>query len=719
MSPTPAAGESCSDYANATAERAPGAGGEPFEHGSWEWHASAMRSTDEAAGAAGTPTGAIDTSAGRADTPTIDTPTPAHAGTPPQHGRDRRTVVALAIVFVLAAAFYVWTAATSIPFVLDDGALDRYNLLASAFLHLRLSVGPAPAGLLHLANPYNPVANAPFLASAPDAANLRDDVLYGGQLYFVWGPAPALVFLVPMQLLGLEPSGSVTTSFYAIVGLGFALGTLRLLLRAVGGAGLVSSTLAAAALALCTAVPFLLRTPSVTEDTIAGGFCFAMAAVWLLASALSGGRAPLLRVTLMSLCIGLAVGSRTTLAPLALLLVPAYLALRGSRTRARLLVALLLPVGACGVLLLAYNQARFGSPLEFGFYHQLAGIYTPAAHYGSAGYALAGSWLYTFDLPRLVAAFPFILLTQLSTYPLSLPAHYETTEITGGALTLTPILIALAALPWLWRARRAWLGRLGAGLLAVAGAGAATLVLVAYGVFATTERYEVDFSALLLLGALGAWLALARHTRGATRRLVQVGGAALVVWGCVTGFAISFVGYGDYLAAEHPGTWRELQDLGSPLSAVLARLAGHPVLVEVLTPDTLDDRPVGYTTLGTGIDQFGLGPGTNAALTIASPDARTAAFALEMTPAFYDERTQETHLQTGEEGLTLSGGGQAPIAYVAHNYPLRVRIPVHLRAGVNRFVLAPIASTLAYPDRRFPERVSVLMVSQFTLESHY
>jgi hypothetical protein len=632
---------------------------------------------------------------------------------------DRRTVVALAIVFVLAAAFYVWTAATSVPLVLDDGALDRYNLLATAFLHLRLSVGAAPAGLLHLANPYNPVANAQFLASEPDAANLRDDVLYGGQLYFVWGPAPALVLLVPMHLLGLEPSGSVTTSFYAIVGLGFALGTLRLLLRAVGGAGLVLSTLAAAALALCTAIPFLLRTPSVTEDTIAGGFCFAMAAVWLLASALSGGRAPLLRVTLMSLCIGLAVGSRTTLAPLALLLVPAYLALRGSRTRARLLAALLVPVGACGVLLIAYNQARFGSPLEFGFYHQLAGIYTPAAHYGSAGYALAGSWLYTFNLPRLLAAFPFILLTQLSTYPLSLPAHYATTEITGGVLALTPIVLALAALPWLWRRHRAWLGSLDATLLAIALAGVATLVLVAYGVFATTERYEVDFSALLLLGALGSWLALARNTRGALRRLVQVGGGALVVWGCVTGFATSFVGYGNYLAVEHPGTWHELQDIGSPLSAVLSGIAGRPVLVEVITQDPIASKPVGYTTLGTGIDQFGLGPGTSANLTIASPDTRTAALALEMTPGFYDESTQQMHSQTGTEGLALGGGGRVPLAYLARQYTRRIRIPVDLHAGLNRFLLEPIASTLAYPDRSFPERVSVLMVSQFSLEDHY
>jgi hypothetical protein len=207
-----------------------------------------------------------------------------------------RVSVALLVVFVLGAAFYVWTAGTSNPFTLDNGAVDRYNLLANAFLHFRLWIGQAPAGLLHLAEPFNPSQNAQFVdVGGTDAANIHDDLLSGGYRYFLWGPAPALVFLVPMHLLGLEPSASVTVACFAVAGLGFALVTLRVLLKQVGDVPLWMCVLAGSALALSSTVPFLLRTPSVTEDTIAGGFCFMMAGVWLAASALAteaGGHAP-------------------------------------------------------------------------------------------------------------------------------------------------------------------------------------------------------------------------------------------------------------------------------------------------------------------------------------------------------------------------------------------------------------------------------------------
>ena len=104
-----------------------------------------------------------------------------------------RVNVALGGVLLVAGAFYLWTAGTSFPLTLHGGELDRYNLLATALLHLRLSIGAAPAGLVHLAEPYAPAQNKPFLIGVTDAASINDDVLYRGHLYFLWGPAPALV----------------------------------------------------------------------------------------------------------------------------------------------------------------------------------------------------------------------------------------------------------------------------------------------------------------------------------------------------------------------------------------------------------------------------------------------------------------------------------------------------------------------------------------------
>jgi hypothetical protein len=242
--------------------------------------------------------------------------------------------LALGGIFLFTAIFYLWTAATSQPLTLHGGPTDRYNLLANAFLHLHLSIGRAPAEILHLKDPYNPGENRFLLKGTTDATSISDDILYNGNLYFLWGPAPAIVLLVPLHLLGFEPSGSVTVSVFAIAGLGFALAALRVLIRKIGNRTLWMCALAGLAIAFSSVIPFLLRTPSVTEDTIAGGYCFTMAGVWLAISAIADRRASLVRVALMSLCFGLAMLSRPALGLTALILVPVYMSLRAIAPRA-------------------------------------------------------------------------------------------------------------------------------------------------------------------------------------------------------------------------------------------------------------------------------------------------------------------------------------------------------------------------------------------------
>ncbi len=630
-----------------------------------------------------------------------------------------RVGLALGVVFVVAAAFYLWIAGTSTPLTLNNGEVDRYNLLANAFLHFRLSIGRAPAALLHLTEPYNPAQNAQIVSAGVNATtSLHDDVLFGGNLYFLWGPAPALVLLVPMHLLGLGPSASVTVACFAIVGLGFALGALRVVLRQIGDTPLWMCVLAGSAVALSSTVPFLLRTPAVTEDTIAGGFCFTMAGIWLLTSALVDHRTSLRRLALMSLCFGLAAGSRPPLAVVAVALVPVYMALRSTQPRRPLLMALVIPVGVCLLLLAVYNQARFGDPLEFGNGHQLAGYDPLHERFGSLGYVPPGAWFYALYPPRPTAAFPFIALgpPPLS-YPASLPASYAP-EMTGGLLPSTPILVFLLALPWIWRRRPRWLGSLALPLIVLAGAGIAILLLLSYENVGATERYEVEFSTLLLLGALAAWLALSRRVRGGLRRLVRVGGGLLVVWGCVTGFAVSAIGYGDFLAVEHPGTWAALQDIGSPLSAVIARVVGHPVLAEVLTKNVREYSPVHYTSLDLhGEEAFWLDAEEPADLAIASPDTRTAALVLNASPGL--EKGSGPEPGGGPVGVTVLNPRQAPATYLIPVGGQLLRIPVRLDPGVNRIELRPVASTFTLPNRRYPTTVSLLLVSKLSLENRY
>jgi hypothetical protein len=620
---------------------------------------------------------------------------------------DRRDL-ALCAVFVLAAAFYLWTADTTYPLALHNNE-NPYNQLASAFLHLRLYVSHAPPPLLRLHNPYEPPQNL----ALQEHYSIHDYALDKGRLYLTWGPAPVLVLLVPMRLLGLEPSSSLVTCVYAIAGLGFALAILRVILRQLGGASAWMCVAAACTLAFASVVPFILRRPAVYEEAIAGGYCFAMAGIWLATVALVDRSASLRRLALMSLCFGLAIGSRPTLGLTTLVLIPVYLTLRPTRARRGLLLALGVPVGACVLLLAVYNQSRFGSPVEFGTRYQLASYNSRTANLANPAYVLPGAWFYIASPPRPTVVFPFVELDPSPlVYPPGLPAGY-TPEITAGLLPMAPIAIFLLALPWLWRRRPALLGPLAVPLLILAAAGLAALLFLSYEFFSNTERYEVDFATLLLLGALAAWLALCAVTRGYRRRLVQAGGALLAVWSCCTGLAISFTGYYDLLAEEHPGTWATLEELGSPLSTGLAIAAGHPVLAEVAATKGGRLVPARYTALGIGAAKGWLEIGAKARLRIVSPDARVATIAATLLPAV---RTVGASVATGlgPAGLTVDGPDKTSQVYPVPPRGEVAHLPVRLNRGLNWIVLSPRAGTVSPAS---PTGRQVLIISDLSVLS--
>jgi hypothetical protein len=576
----------------------------------------------------------------------------------------------LSVVFLLAVAFYCWRAIYAAPLALHGFAGSPYNQLADAFLHMHLWVARVPAQLLG-PEPLNPRLRPAVLYPYADYA------LYGRDLYLTWGPAPVLVLLVPLHLLGFEPSASVIITPFAIVGLGFALASLRVIIRQVGDLPQWICVLAALTIAFASVVPFILRFPLVYHEAIAGAYCFAMAGVWLALTAIVARGASWWRLVLMSLCFGLAAGSRPTVGLAVLLLVPVYLSLRSIQPRRGLLLALALPVGICLLLLAAYNQARFGNPMELGTQYQINGGYH--AHWGQISYVPIGLWSYLITPPRLGVLFPFlsIIYPQVS-YPLGLPAHYApVSEDTGGLLAMTPIVVFLVALPWIWRRRPQLLGPLSLMLVVMAGTGVLILLFLSYEFFGTTERYEVDYTTLLLFGALAVWLALSAKATGRRRRLIRIGGGLLAAWSCLTGVAIAY----QEIDKAHPHAWSALVDIGSPLSTTIAALAGHPVLAEVDAAHELPGTP-SYTGIGSETTGFWLRPGEHAEVTIVSPDSREAALAGEVFagPA----------LRAGAPIAALIGGPgsrsyQLPLSSNA------LRVPVALRRGINRLSLGVVA----------------------------
>jgi hypothetical protein len=626
-----------------------------------------------------------------------------------------RVNLALGVVFVVGAAFYLWTAGTSYPLALNGGTQSNpYDLLATAFLHLHLSVGRPPPGLLKLPEPYNPVANSTFQLHPQ---NIHDFALYHGKLYLTWGPTPVLVLYIPLHLFGLEPSTSLTAAIFAVLGLGFALAVLRVVLRQLGRAPLWMCALAALALALSSVVPFTLRRPEVYEGAIAAGFCFAMAGIWLAVSALLERRASLRRLALMSLCFGLAAGARPTLVVTALVLVPVYLSFRATRPQRGLLIALLVPLGVCGLLLALYNQVRFGSPLEVGTKYALAGFDQYTAHFGDASYVAPGAWYYLLSPPRPSILFPFLQVAPPpESYPGTLPVNYQSFELTAGLLPMAPILVFLGALPWIWRRRPKLLGALGTPLLILAGAGAFGLLFLSYEFYATTERYEVDFATLFLLGALAAWLALSVNLRGWRRWLVRIGGALLAVWGCFAGIAISFTGYADLLAVNYPSTWSALEHLSSPLSRAIATVGGGPVLAEVNAPKVIQRSPVTYTNLTAPTTAFALSVGEGVGLTIVSPDTRTAALVANMIPAIVS--ASGASRSPSPAVLLVRGPGGTSNTYTIQPGGAERKIPVRLSPGVDHLVLRALAVLANGSKPAIPTTQQALVFTNLSLAGH-
>ncbi|MCW2985755.1 MAG: hypothetical protein JWR63_3325 [Conexibacter sp.] len=487
-----------------------------------------------------------------------------------------RGVIVLIGFFALVAAFYAWIIGTSIEgFDHNPAYGGAYGHLADAFVHgqLNLRVSP-PDGLLALPDPYDPAANDPFRGQG-----FQDLILYNGKVYIYWGPVPALLLFVPLQLLGGFMVEGLATLLVCFGGFVFSVLTLRFLARRflprTPGWALWAGMIA---LAVCNVVPFILRRAGHSEVAIGSGLCFGFLAIWLFVTGWYGDQVSARRLAGASLALGLAIGSRMSWVVLAVVPVAVVLWLwRADRRadRARLTAALLGPLAACGSLLMLYNLARFGSPVELGAKYQLAGVNQAEYAPFTFGFLKPGLFYYLLEPPRLEPLFPFVALGPPPLYPGDLPHGYIRAEPTAGLLPTTPFLLILALLPAAWRR---WEPRLRRIVLTVAALGLGILALTAGALWSTTERYVVDFMTFLLVAALLVWFTALSSERRRPRRIAAVAGGAALSWSVLYAVAVSFIGYGMPMAITKPSSWARLESAFSPISRIVAGMAGRPVI---------------------------------------------------------------------------------------------------------------------------------------------
>jgi hypothetical protein len=244
----------------------------------------------------------------------------------------------------------------------------------------------------------------------------------------------------------------------------------------------------------------------------------------------------------------------------------------------------------------------------------------------------------------------------------------------------------------------------------LAGAGLICVLFLAYQFYGTTERYEADFTTLLLLGALAAWLALSVDARGRWRWLVRTGGGLLAAWGCVTGLAISFIGSNNLLATTLPGAWATLEDFGAPVSVAIATVAGRPVLAELSAPNSGHVSNLSFTSLSVGTPSFWLSSSGQANLTIVSPGARNATLLVSVLPG----AARGAHASLW---VVLTNPEHWHHTYLLPSRGGVARIPVPLSIGVNRLVLSPLASAIKLRDRATPSTQPLLVVRSLALSA--
>lgn len=612
--------------------------------------------------------------------------------------------IALAGLLVLVLAFYMWTAASTFPFDFSSSIQDDYNSLTTSFLHghTYLPIAP-PAGLLRLKDPYDPSQNAPY-------SLYHDLALYKGHFYMQWGPTPVVTLFAPFRVTGLKMSQSFAVALYGFIGLVCAVALLHILVRR-----LVPRTprwvllVSTVGLALTNVVPFLLRDPVQYEVAISCAYCFEMAGLLLIVSSLAGPRTGKGRMALGSLCLGLAIGGRPTMVFGGAVVVAAALwAIRRRGERYTLLAYALAPFIVCGLLLAWYNYIRFGSPTDFGDRYELAGIDQTEAHFYRLAYIIPGLFNYLLLPARLALAFPHAFLMSAASDPFTLPTEYVgagasagAAEPTGGVLTTMPITLVLLGLPVLWHTRRQGERRALIAAAALAAVGLLVAVSLSFGLFATTERYEVDFATLFLIPALVLWaLLLARYRPGtAVRRVIAIGGVTLIAVGAAIGTAISLTGYYDYLRTEHPALFDTLEDVTSPFATVATMIRGKPEIARVDTALGALGLPTpSYTNFTeSGASAYlGTYPLT---VTIISPDSRQAA--LHATLLLGVGAPPLSKL-----GISVSSPGRRAI--VLHTISQSIYLPVYLHWGLNRIVV-----TLRGPTNSAQE----LLLQSITLTS--
>jgi tetratricopeptide (TPR) repeat protein len=436
----------------------------------------------------------------------------------------------LGAVCALVVGIYAYMAHSG--FVVSTGlnaADNYYNLLVQGFragqLNLKVDV---PPGLAQLADPYDPVAHAPY--------PLADMSYYKGKLYLYFGVMPALVLFWPyVALTGHYLLQRDAAVIFCLIGFLTSAGLLCALWRRYFAEVSIAAVAAGIlALGLATGTPLLLAMCDVYEVSVSCAYAFTMLALAAIWKALHHSPQRARWLAAASLAYGLAVGARPSLLfGGAVLLVPVVQAWRERRKFWASLVAATGPIAIIGLGLMLYNWLRFDSPFEFGWRYQLAIKQQLTQQVFSLRYLWFNFRVYLLESARWSGRFPFV-------HPITMPAvpagHRGIDDQTFGVLTNIPLVWLALAVPLAWRNRSPEAHSSLSTFLAAVGLllGIVTVTLILF--CAAASRFEMDFlPSLVLLAGIGI-MSLERALAGQP----LWGRPMRWVWSLLLAFSVAF-----------------------------------------------------------------------------------------------------------------------------------------------------------------------------------
>jgi hypothetical protein len=344
---------------------------------------------------------------------------------------------------------------------------ELYAAQAEAFRDREAALEvPVNPELLKLADPYDPVQNAPY--------RINDASLYRGHWYLYFGPVPALLFYLPVTLLG----GALTDAAALVVlSIAFFVLLVPLVLKllaydwssqdeampsprrrlatfgSVVGIGAASGFL------------FLLRRPEIYEVAIAAGVVLFLAHCVLLQRLLTKPSPTPLLAAGAGTALALAVGSRISYLPIAAIFLVIMVGRAWSLRRSGCELVIVSAAAISPILVVlaglgAYNYARFGSVTENGLSYQLGGLDHATQRtisdprLGALPYVVYHTWLHP---PTVSSTFPFIDVNRdFSPNDIRRKHGVLTAEPQVGALPISPALSigAMACVVVLVRSRK-------------------------------------------------------------------------------------------------------------------------------------------------------------------------------------------------------------------------------------------------------------------------